>query len=45
MHDMCMRMWIVTEGAGMELSTMVDLLKADRRLGLLDKNYAIGSCG
>ena len=32
-------MWIVAEGAGMELWTMVDLLKADRRLGLLDKNY------
>ena len=32
-------MWIVAEAAGMELWTMVDLLKADRRLGLLVKNY------
>ena len=36
-------MCIVTEGAaGVELWTMVDLLKSRRRLGLLDKNYVVG---
>ena len=34
---------VFTEGAaGVELWTMVDLLKSRRRLGLLDKNYVVG---